>query len=279
MWTLTSGPQNANYVYKIIDDGDVEIIVRVVEFYNTDSSNAAEVVISLTSASIAIQCPTQMDPFYTAWFDDSEFFDTAESENATVIEDLPYWVRLTRKGNMFTGYISSDGINWTFLGRSEIDASTDNTIYLSVVNIDIDDSLGPIDMDDSLEPIIETFAEARFDSVTINPLTSGFDNDWEVSGDNMYSIPAGNVGIGWSDPLARLHVEEPGNQDPFRVRVKESTKFIVKNDGDVGIGTTNPSHKLEVRGGSIKATGGLIIETRTTDPTNPVTGQIWLLTD
>ena len=51
------------------------------------------------------------------------------------------------------------------------------------------------------------------------------------------------------------------------------------NSGNVGIGTTNPGAKLEVKGGEIKATGGLIIETRTSDPSSPQTGRIWLRTD
>jgi hypothetical protein len=49
--------------------------------------------------------------------------------------------------------------------------------------------------------------------------------------------------------------------------------------GNVGIGTDVPETKLEVVGGAIKATGGLIIETRTDDPAASVDGQLWLRTD
>lgn len=59
-----------------------------------------------------------------------------------------------------------------------------------------------------------------------------------------------------------------------------STNMIIKNAGNVGIGTITPSKKLEVVGGPIKATGGLIIETRTSaqgDPISPETGRMWLM--
>ncbi|MHB9019532.1 MAG: hypothetical protein ACYC3G_01490 [Minisyncoccota bacterium] len=58
-----------------------------------------------------------------------------------------------------------------------------------------------------------------------------------------------------------------------------TVKMTIAPLGNVGIGTTDPSQKLEVSGGAIKATGGLIIETRTSDPASPVAGQIWLRTD
>ena len=48
--------------------------------------------------------------------------------------------------------------------------------------------------------------------------------------------------------------------------------------GNVGIGCS-PTAKLEVQGGVIKATGGIIIELRTSDPASPQTGRIWLRTD
>ncbi|HHD92512.1 MAG TPA: hypothetical protein ENL06_02735 [Candidatus Portnoybacteria bacterium] len=62
-------------------------------------------------------------------------------------------------------------------------------------------------------------------------------------------------------------------------RINNSAKMTIKNNGNVGIGTTNPGAKLDVEGGAIKAGGGLIIETRTSDPSSPKMGQIWLRTD
>ncbi|HHE76736.1 MAG TPA: hypothetical protein ENL27_02010 [Candidatus Parcubacteria bacterium] len=55
---------------------------------------------------------------------------------------------------------------------------------------------------------------------------------------------------------------------------------IYYNNGNVGIGTDNPTTRLEVDNGPIKATGGLIIQTIDgDDPTNLQDGQIWLRTD
>jgi len=65
----------------------------------------------------------------------------------------------------------------------------------------------------------------------------------------------------------------------FYVNSTNPVLFVNASSGKVGIGTMEPGAKLEVVGGKIKATDGLIIETRTSDPTSPVTGQIWLRTD
>jgi len=61
----------------------------------------------------------------------------------------------------------------------------------------------------------------------------------------------------------------------------ENGNKLAITGGNVGIGTMTPgTNKLEVVGGPIKATGGLIIETRIgSDPESPATGQIWLRTD
>lgn len=59
--------------------------------------------------------------------------------------------------------------------------------------------------------------------------------------------------------------------------ITASNNLIV--NGNAGIGTNSPITKLEVVGGAIKATGGLIIETRTSDPASPAMGQMWLITN
>jgi len=107
----------------------------------------------------------------------------------------------------------------------------------------------------------------------------------------------GNVGIGTTSPGVKLDVAgkvnaggmvlgdnsgkriQTSSNMGFRAATSGTDHLIITTSGNVGIGTTSPGAKLEVQGGSIRATGGLIIETRTTDPTTPATGQMWLRTD
>ncbi len=136
-----------------------------------------------------------------------------------------------------------------------------------------------------------------FKAPTANPPNS--------AGQVIYSDSSGNVGIGTNAPGAKLHIVTTTEQLRLGYNVSNFVSFITGSagqltitpsgsatttisgpvilagtSGNVGIGTTTPAQKLEVVGGIIKATGGLIIETRTSsDPTSPATGQIWLRTD
>lgn len=85
------------------------------------------------------------------------------------------------------------------------------------------------------------------------------------------SLIVGAGGTGFSyDELQALEPGPPTRPGDGDVLIK----------GDVGIGTTAPTTRLEVQGGAIKATGGLIMETRIdSDPVAPVDGQIWLRPD
>jgi hypothetical protein len=122
----------------------------------------------------------------------------------------------------------------------------------------------------------------------------------------------GNVGIGTTSPSNRLTVRGIGDTSEMVLGIENSqgdlkfgawldpngggvlslnddlgiekvnvdavgTTFF--NGGNVGIGTASPTSKLHVVGGPVQASGGLIIETRTSDLASPETGRMWLRTD
>ncbi|MHC4086149.1 MAG: hypothetical protein ACYSWZ_14315 [Planctomycetota bacterium] len=110
------------------------------------------------------------------------------------------------------------------------------------------------------------------------------DNDWMVSGNNLYSIPTGRVGIGTTNPDTGLHLKGAGWPDAFMtlqsdpnedtgIRLNEgnavnwhlfnestadglsirnasysSILFAEQSTGDIGLGVTNPRTDLEILG-------------------------------
>ncbi|MHC4544917.1 MAG: hypothetical protein ACYSYL_10375 [Planctomycetota bacterium] len=98
---------------------------------------------------------------------------------------------------------------------------------------------------------------------------AGTDNDWMVSGYNIYSIPPGSVGIGTTSPNAKLDVAGSflwGNSAAaqgtlgygthinigsytnynLRLRTNNIDRMTLDTSGNIGIGTTSPSSKLHV---------------------------------
>ena len=110
-----------------------------------------------------------------------------------------------------------------------------------------------------------------------------------------------NVGIGTAAPGAKLDIAgtngvalkiSSGGDLVISAQVSGSDTTLYNDtgslnvttglnvtSGSVGIGTASPGAKLDVQGGPIKATGGLIIETRTSDSPSPENGRMWLRTD
>lgn len=117
-------------------------------------------------------------------------------------------------------------------------------------------------------------------SGTTNRIIKWLDGPNGVGGDTVMSEVAGKVGYGTSNPAANLHLFTPGTtdnmvllmengtrqwsfgfnggQDFFRIRdnTAGAARFVIKETGNIGIGTTSPVHKLHVLGGSGTAVYG-----------------------
>ncbi|NEO46729.1 MAG: hypothetical protein F6K55_22460, partial [Moorea sp. SIO4A3] len=73
------------------------------------------------------------------------------------------------------------------------------------------------------------------------------------SGDSKLFIDSsnGNVGLSIDDPpKAKLHIRQTCHEDALRIddQLNNTTPFVIKKDGKVGIGTDCPKAKLEIKG-------------------------------
>ena len=203
-WTVTSAPGNTHYVYKYLS-GDGEITARLINTYNNNLSSGSQVKVeisddlanSVNQVAVYINNPQESVRF-SAWFFGTGMSLGSVNETLTDIDNLPYWIRLKREGNIFTGEISPDGNNWSLLASKEFSMSRDTKIKLAVINF------APQSVNTSL-----SFAQAEFDNVTVKGAgtrTTGPDNDWIVANSNMFSAVQGNVGIGTENPEYKLDV-------------------------------------------------------------------------
>ena len=96
-------------------DGDGEIIARVTSLGNTHDWAKAGVMMR---ASLDANSAHAMMIVTSAMGADLQYRQTTggsskPSGTADGVSSAPTWLRLVREGDVFTGYVSSDGINWT----------------------------------------------------------------------------------------------------------------------------------------------------------------------
>lgn len=102
------------------------------------------------------------------------------------------------------------------------------------------------------------------------PLSGGNDNDWTISGSNQYSSVSGNVGVGITAPVSKLHVYSTIANENGGFRISNSTataaiylnsgndlvirkllhpdQLVIDDGGNIGVGTSTPLNKLHVAG-------------------------------
>lgn len=119
-----------HYAYKPLD-GDGQIVARVASVQNTNGHARGGVMIRETLAPDSRHA--MVDIMATRGAEFSRRRITGGTTRATVRPGIsaPYWVKLVRKGNIFRGYISKNGVRWTLVGRATIKMAS--SVYIGLI--------------------------------------------------------------------------------------------------------------------------------------------------
>ncbi len=113
--------------------GNGQIVARVLAVENTQNHAKAGVMIRESLAANARHAQACVTPV-----DGAQFLARVETGRPTASAHtglnkgkLPYWVKLVRAGNTFTGYESTDGAEWTRVGSTNIVMKADVFVGLT----------------------------------------------------------------------------------------------------------------------------------------------------
>ncbi|HXY23989.1 MAG TPA: protease pro-enzyme activation domain-containing protein [Candidatus Acidoferrum sp.] len=125
IWYTADG---MNFAYQPLS-GDGTIVARLVTLQGGYSSESSGVMIreSLDPSSTHMYAAFSQAAIWDAYRASTGGSTTGQSTPAT----LPYWVKLVRSGNNFSGYGSPDGINWTQIGSTQTISMAQN-VYIGL---------------------------------------------------------------------------------------------------------------------------------------------------
>lgn len=122
-----------HYVYQTMS-GNGDIIARVASQQNTDPWAKAGVMIRNTLTAGSAHATMLITPTNGLAFQRRITSPGSSSTTAGGAGTTPYWVKVSRAGNIFTGSKSVDGINWTVVGSATITMATNVYIGLAVTS-------------------------------------------------------------------------------------------------------------------------------------------------
>ncbi len=194
------------------------------------------------------------------------------NSDAPFVPDFPPYPLLPDQTDAFINKLSASGPSWLLGGKVGIGTiSPTEKLQVSGGNAVIDGSVG-IGTPNPAGKLQVSGGNAIFDGNvgvgTPNPLAK-----LEVAGN---AVVDGNVGIGTSNPTSPLHIARDSETVVLRIAIQDTNpqnpkmwflgndgalgkfglidgsypnyRWIVDSNGNVGIGTTNPSTKLQVEG-------------------------------
>ncbi len=103
-------------MFQPVTGNNLDIMARVASISNnTDAWAKCGVMIRASLDPGSPHVFMAITPGNIAAFQDRRFLNDLSYNTSQDGIQAPYWVRLTGNGNFYTGYISSDGINWTIM--------------------------------------------------------------------------------------------------------------------------------------------------------------------
>ena len=117
------------YVYQSLT-GDGQIIARVASLQNTNIWAKGGVMIRETLTPNSSHALMALTPGVGAVFQRRLTSGSLSLNTAGPRVTAPYWVKLVRSGNTFSGYVSSNGVSWTLVGSDTIAMA--DTVYIGL---------------------------------------------------------------------------------------------------------------------------------------------------
>jgi len=161
--TVLSGVYTVQGAGNNIDDNTVsnDGYHFVYQTLSGDGSVTARVA-SMSGGKAGVMMRETLDPAATNAFSgiyqgDVWFFETRATSGANISNpnaggiSVPYWFKVTRQGNNFSGYLSMDGVNWTQMG-STVSISMASNIYVGLVATSLSSTLGTVTFDNVALP-------------------------------------------------------------------------------------------------------------------------------
>jgi regulation of enolase protein 1 (concanavalin A-like superfamily) len=142
-----------NFAYQPLN-GDGTIVARVVSTSGTQYPQAGVMIretLNANSTHAFMAYQPYPSPFTYMYWRSGPGTNTASASAA--ITALPYWVKLVRSGNNFSGFISPDGVTWTQVGSTQTISMAQNVYIGLALSADNTSAL----------------ATATFDNVSVTP--------------------------------------------------------------------------------------------------------------
>jgi hypothetical protein len=120
------------YVYQPLS-ADGEIVARVVSLQNTNLRAKAALMIRETLDSNSRFAMITRSPATVPEFD-YRIETGGICDNALGVTGKPFWIKIVRTGNVFSGYQSTDGVNWLPVGEQYVAMGQNVSVGLAVTS-------------------------------------------------------------------------------------------------------------------------------------------------